>query len=590
MTLLAGRILAMFGSQVSRDERGPTEARNFAVYLAVAALAGFFCGICFSTWKSVIEPSQVVAATVTYAPDNPNFMQQVKMYTIVHQALAVLLKLGFSEWTLSRFLSGLEGSLIFLSVGIPIFAISGRIVLAAFFPFLLVRAFGTTIEGVTYPVFLIDNPQNWGMIGLTFVVIVLGLFLVDRKSAASFGLGLAPAVHPSLGFWLLLSVGAVALRKSFRMRARLPVAVIPLGLGLAVSLLAGGFHFFFFPGYPVPLSIDGGSSDFQVEIKVWDMHRAPFDLMGGGIMLVLSAVAVSAIALLGRQRADDRIRFFSESLLATAVVAAVFSIGNWRPDVLPGWVMAMMPSRTFNIAILAFFGLWIGLLAARRRVAFGTTLAIVLVLLASGFFHVLLPPLALCVALALDSLLERRNVVAGLEDRNWWRRLIAGTQAVALIVAFGLVCVPRLSEVASPSQGIAAADPVARVLRMGSGLVLVGSDINFVQAWSRRPVLLRGESIDVYAYAPEAGPAVARILGRLYGIDYYSPPRELWKRGGLAPDSGRQLWESRSEAEWVALASEFDFTEIVTWKDWRLRLPLIETGAELSLYRIPRRR
>lgn len=175
-----------------------TERKPLAAYLVAATVSGYLCGSCFTTWKAAIEPAQVVAGAVSYAEDNPNFMQQVKMYTVVHQGLAVLLRLGLSEWTLCRFLSGLEGSLIFLAVGLPIFALSGRVFLAAGFPFLLVRIFGTTLDGVTYPVFLVDNPQNWGMIGLTFAVVVLGLFLSGRKAAASFCLGVAPADRKSV--------------------------------------------------------------------------------------------------------------------------------------------------------------------------------------------------------------------------------------------------------------------------------------------------------------------------------------------------------------------------------------------------------
>jgi hypothetical protein len=554
----------------------------------LASASGFLCGVCYPTWKASVEPAQVIAGVVSYPAQNPNFMQQVKMFTIVHEMSSLLLRLGVSEWTLSWLLSGIEATFLFLAVGLPIFAFSGRSLLAAWFPFLLVRALDAGIPGVSYPLSYLGNEQNWGPLGLAAALVALGLFIVERPGVASFAAGLAPAVHPALGCWLLLALFGVVAYDRLRQRDATFVAAAPLAAGLGLSALALVFHFFVYPGYAPPLAIDGASIHFQSELRYWDMHRAPFELWGEGIRMALAAAAVCLYASLSG-RSSGAGRFYARSLLAAGLLAAVFSLGNWQPELFPGWLMAMMPSRTFNVLILGSLGLWIGLLAGHPdRVAFEVVLVAVAVLLGLARFTPMLLPLSLGAALWLDGSLRGRGLGSMPTARGVLQRSLQAAPAIVAAGALALVCLPRMSEVAAPSAAAVREDPVVRALRAGSGMVLVGSDINFIQAWTRRPVLLRGESIDVFAYAPEAAPAVATILARVYGIDFHSPPAEARRRGGLGRDSGRELWESRTLDDWIAVTREFGVTEIVTWNDWRLRLPLAARGQELNLYRVPR--
>jgi hypothetical protein len=564
------------GSMTSARPRGAP----FGAFLLAATLLGFLCGACFVEWKDTIDPAQVVAGLVRYPDSNPNYLRQVKMFTVVHQASALLLASGMTERTLCRLLSGVEGALLFLAVGLPVFALSKRPILAAGSAFLLVRAFGLTIEGVTYPVLLVGAAPNWGVIGLHFDLIVIGLFAVRRVRAASFCLGMAPAVHPSLGMWLLLALGLVFLidRRAARETVlRHPAALLAGLLGASAAI---GFNFFGHPGYEPKALLHDGRPYLLAEIRLWDAHRIPFSLLDPGMMLLWSGIALILIAFAmgGRSSVAGR---YGGVLLASTTLAALGSYGNWYPERLPAWLLIAMPSRAFNLAILGTFGLWIGLLASRRdRVWYQAMLCLSIVALLVQRFHFLLPLLTVAVGSGLD------RARPGISLGAWAARALQVTQTILIVAAGWFVCVPRIGELSAPTALGPADDPAIEALRNGSGMVLTGCWISHVQAASRRPVLLRADEIDNFAYTPEAAPAAARVLAEIHGIDFFDPPLELRHTGGLSDETGRALWEQRSARDWAVIGRRWGISTIVTPRDWELRLPRRATGMDLAVYEL----
>ena len=70
--------------------------------------------------------------------------------------------------------------------------------------------------------------------------------------------------------------------------------------------------------------------------------------------------------------------------------------------------------------------------------------------------------------------------------------------------------------------------------------------------------------------------------------DLLAEKHSEWPRGGgLQKETGRELWESRELHEWQALAKEFGFTQIVTYPNWKLKLPIVAHSKDLLLYDVP---
>ena len=48
----------------------------------------------------------------------------------------------------------------------------------------------------------------------------------------------------------------------------------------------------------------------------------------------------------------------------------------------------------------------------------------------------------------------------------------------------------------------------------------------------------------------------------------------------------RGVWERRQPEEWQRLARDFGFGAILTYDDWRLKLPVAAKTKDLTLYRV----
>lgn len=131
-------------------------------------------------------------------------------------------------------------------------------------------------------------------------------------------------------------------------------------------------------------------------------------------------------------------------------------------------------------------------------------------------------------------------------------------------------------------------DPVLAAVSRGSGLTLTASRIDLVQLQTRRGVLLYGAAMNQLTYVPASAPKINEILQKVYGEDMLAPRPADWVRcGGLMIDSGRRLWADRDVEEWVRLAREFGFTDVVTYADWTTKLPLVARNTKYALYHVP---
>lgn len=131
-------------------------------------------------------------------------------------------------------------------------------------------------------------------------------------------------------------------------------------------------------------------------------------------------------------------------------------------------------------------------------------------------------------------------------------------------------------------------DPLLAAVSQGTGLALTASRIELLQLQTRRGVLLYGAAMNQLTYVPDSAPKMNEILRRIYGDDLLSPRPPGWVRcGGLMMDSGRGLWAEREPEEWIRLAREFGFSDVVTYADWTVKLPLVARNNKYALYRVP---
>ena len=103
----------------------PRMIRQPLVVLAFSGLLGFWIGgVRLPSWHVAVESAQVVAGLVQYPRDNPFYIYHTKLWTVLHQIGAVLLRAGVSEIALSRILSGVLGMLSFQALSMFVWALS----------------------------------------------------------------------------------------------------------------------------------------------------------------------------------------------------------------------------------------------------------------------------------------------------------------------------------------------------------------------------------------------------------------------------------------------------------------------------------
>lgn len=590
---------------------GSAQARPLWV-LVISGLVGFRIGLVgYPTWHICVETAQVVAGLVRYPADNPFYIYHTKLWSLVIQACAILLKAGMSEITLSLALSGLLGMISFQALAMVTYAIS-RDALVAIAASLVVFVSGVTDYGPIYPIWLVGTHHSYGAIGLSTFVLAIGLIASGYLRSGAFLLGVGPAVHPSVGIWVG-SVAVAAFAWTFAgLREELRPAVKYFLAGCAITLLSAAVQVAFI--YDVP-QVDAAAVErsFSTFERLWDAHRrARVTFADTGVTFNRTIVALTLIWLIGFARDLPRSALF---LLRAAAIAGVISLGvvflTWiPPDSMPRTLSILMPARLLNLNIVLAGPLVIGLVAAYRHRRAAQVLLVGLMagllltsksllwrwLAALGIqpWSVRIDPVLLfeaagltivCVALwqatrlPVDRPLETESPppVAG----RLFRGAVAGVVALAVVLSWQVTGPRTIFRDRTNDRFFAAVAADRR------GLTVSAGSFQLLQLYTRRPILIDSGALDTMVYAPEGGPATARIVTEVYGIDFFDPPREIWSGSVIPHDANKLTWSRFTGQRWRELRRTYNVSQIVTRSDYELDLPMVAEADGLRLYRIP---
>jgi hypothetical protein len=578
--------------------------------LVVSGALGLFVGLAWANWQVCVETAQVLAGLVDYPTDNPVFIYHIKLWTILIQICALLLKAGLSEITISILISGLTGMLSFQALAMAVYALSRSFLLSVAAACLIVVT-GAADHGVMYPVMLFGSPHSYGAIGLSYVVLVVGLLGAGWTRSAAFLLGLAPAVHPSVGFWFGLMLAASLLWDPRRARSELLPALPYLLAGAALTAASLAVHLGMRPELP---KVDPAEARRYLSafVAFWDGHRQPVRIQAIGVRLNVVAMILALIWL--KWFAADLPRA-ATWLLRFVAVSAAFSIGiaflSWiPPDAMPVTLLVLMPARLLNLNAMLAVAVLFGLLGAYRFRPAAQLLTVLLsvgLLLAqqSWLWGLLggvprliwrIDPLAIVAIAAVGLILVARSAAreraSGSAPRAASGRIGAGiVQASMLGAAVTLLSVYALPRILIPGMdafGDTAERAVFEAAAAGEGLLLTGGDLFLVQLRSRRPVLIDGGGLDALPYSLEAAPAMDQVLRDVYGIDLFHPPPQARGGGRVPPAANRLVWERYSLDQWREIRRRYHVTQVLSNADWRLQgLPPVALSQRLKLNEIP---
>jgi len=631
------RLLQLYHSLPSLPFRSFIEQHRKAIVFYLSAVSGIVYGMLRPDWQVAVEPAQVIAGLVTYPLNNPFYIYQAKVWTILHQLAAIGLRSSLSEGQLSLIYSGLAGGLAFAGIALWTLAFSESLPVAVLMPFyvMMIIADRAVDWGINYPLMLIGQSHTYGMVGLTFIFLTTALFGLGEYKWGAFLLALTPAVHPSLGVWCILIV-LICLAWDYQsIRPQLP-SMLRFGIaGGLITLASLIFHFAV--TYHVP-KIDPAVANQYLStfLRSWDEHRIPIDLYSPRTIITVMAAALS---LTGLQFLRPTLPAHSHFLLRSVLVATTLGLGlnliNQFAFRLPDSVLLFMPTRLLNFNNLAYLPVLVGLMwRYRDRLWISANL---LLMLGLSYFTFTLPAEQMRL-FNFSGTADQMSLLI-LSGLAFVLVFAWGNWPLSLLLAYVTIALLFPPAQAAPSQGVllsltffasaflvqlvhSQADgpsflkwaPAALLLLnaisvgsraydsrynisnfwnsrgmldsvpRGDGLIALGSDTNKVQLYSRRPVLLDPGALDMLPYAPEGGPEFGRILLEVYGIDFFNSPGAP----SLPIEPARTIWQSRTVEDWQKIRQEFNVTHVMTTPDWILQLPQIsQTPWGYIVYEIP---
>ncbi len=576
------------------DGRSPRD--RCAVVLASAGALGFGLGLASAEWQWAVEHAQVLAGLVTYPPDSPVGIAHAKIWSVVPQTGALLLALGVSEITLSKLLSGLVGLVSFQAQAAIVYALSRDATLAVGST-CLVLASGLFDYGVVYPMALLGTGHTYGALGLSWVVLATGLLGMGWYRSGAFLLAASPAVHPGLGVWMAGVALIAALWSRAEARHFVGRAWRALAGGATVTILAYLVHRLLTPDVA---SIDPAEAAryLRAFVPFWDDHRRPVDLGAMGVRLATgSAVLALAALTLCRDALAPPARLLLRMVAVAAVLGLAVSAWSNAPATMPDVVLVSMPGRFLNVSVLVAGALVLGLAGARRdRLADGVVLGVLVVGLVVSSRSLLwglvggrpwrLDPLAPVTVAA----------VAWVAATLWRGHRAGGPVSIArAAVHVGLAAAVVVAGAAAVGEAGRRGDrfrdwtndPVFAAASRGRGPLLTGGELFMMQLRTRRPVLLDGGTLDTLPYAIEQGPAMARILRDVYGINLFDPPPEARGGGRVPHEIGRRVWEAYALHDWQRIGRSYGVADVLAPADWALDLPVVARSGGLALFAIP---
>ena len=550
--------------------------------LVIGAAFGFET----ASWQATVEHGQLLAGLVPYGPESVWSSWLLRLWSLINQFSALLLKCGLDEARTSMAVCALLGAVSFLALGLVILAVSGSAVLAVLGP-VVIYVYELKGIGFSYPIDLMRTPQTFGIISFSCSLLVFGFLGNGMLRAALVLLGLLPAVHVS---WAILCTGVfgllAVLDRPFREDLKRFWRYYALGLalcGLSFAVqhwLSRAWVPFSDPLPPL--------ADYQAFLKAHDVHRErfeplPLDMVFFGYSFVACFLAWS------RGLFAPAARRLCQAILASMILAAaLFGLSRLLPDFQA--LQIIMASRYMNVGIALATPLFFGCVVWNRSLGIPVCWMFILAMVAWGksdLGRLILVSLFFSLSLGLV-LFAGRPRWAGFIGRVHEALDRLTVTPLVVCAVFGVVSInawyayPKLAARFHDSGN----DALFAMAASGQGYILPAAGLLFPQLSVRRPALFYPGCIDIASYFPEYLPRLNRMSRDIYGLDLRDPLPQ-GKRESWISQAHRTVWEQRTRQQWQALAGKYPIRDLIVPADWILDLPMKASNCTYAYYVIP---
>lgn len=559
---------------------------NNRLLLFMAALFGSIIAVGRRTaWQVPLESAQVLAGLVTYPPDNPFYMYHMKSWSLLNHGAALLLSAGFSEFFASILIEGFVGAVSFAGIFLIVQAICEKSLIALLTPLLM---YSLSLVGVyvAFPIALLGESTSYGILGLSYTLLVIGLLGTARYRSGAFLAGLAPAFHPALGAFCALIASLAVLANLRDFRAHLPSMFRYFIVGATATLASLAWQKYISAGLPT-LDPVLKKSYLEAFIHNFDYHRTAGGWTEPGVLL---GVILAALATITSQikSAPLGARVVLSSVIASVATTFILVIlSEFIPPLY--FLKVLIPWRYINYASLCLIPVSFGILAADfpifpRLRSFLLTAIITLCLfwriLALGgecilFFLILLA--ILCTVTVKTTDLPTKPF----ESLMQWQWVLL--LSVISLFFFRQVAPGTISLLTGNIQlHDRTNSDILHTASIRPGILLTAGNMHLIQLVTRRPVLIDGGALDMFPYVPDSGLRFNEIMKKIYGLDIFVKPPDAAHYQGMLTYYHQALWEVRTLAEWQKIRSEFGVTDILTPISWNLKIPIVAKEFDIN--------
>lgn len=542
-----------------------------------------------TTWQDPVETAQVLAGLVNYPADNPFNAFHVKVWSLINQITALILSAGVPEIITSHLIAGTVGAISFMGIFLITSAVSGNPLVGLMTPLLM---YSLSLVGASsaYPIALLGSPSSYGIIGLSYTLLVIGLLGTERYGTGAFLAALAPAIHPGMGTFCVGIATISVLANSRKLRPNLYRIGLFFAAGAVITVTSLVWQINYASHLP---GLDPSLKKTYIDayIKNFDFHRTAGNWNQPGVLFGIMLSAISLL-LLRKKELQPGSRIIFTSIIVSVATTFILVIAS---DFVPflAFLKVLIPWRFMNYANICILPIAFGLFSFDHTKSEGTPYLLFIALIFSCFSIRLLklPAENILFFFALLAILFMLPVKSLYLPEKTFK--ILGYSRTALLISVTALLVFRQvvpGAVNMVSGNLRLQDrtntEIYRIASQRQGVLLTAGGMHLVQLVTRRAVLLDGGALDMFPYIPETGPSFNRILRKMYGLDLFvAPPEEVRNRATI-PFSHRNLWESWRRDEWCAALKEFGVTDVITPEIWRLNLPVLAQGEELILYGI----
>jgi len=540
-------------------------SRTVILAILFAGIVGGILGYLHPQLHVAVEQGQVLAHVIEYpSNDNAWFVYQAKLWNFGGLFSALVLSLGVTEVTLSIGFSVLVGVLFAVNVTLIGLSITRDFVFSVLLSFIVYLLFRDTAllnevilnDTYGYPLMLINEKHTYGMLGLSYSVLVLAILALGRPRAGFFLLGFSPFIHPSLAVWLHITLALFILSDFRNLRMWIKSAIwVVVGYGISILTLIWQRS-----AFPIPTVTEEIQSTYLRAIIEHHATHGDFHLWFvslGGAILVLAFVC-SMLHAINRTHPINT-RFLTRILPIIISVGIIGLVLTYDTSTVSDLIAVLLPNRYLTIVPYLFVPMAISL----------------------GF---------IIVRGGLTSI-----VSASLLKSQWLKQYtptIIGVSRI-IVLCVGIVLIYNQLDLLTKDYnkrynqvfGLLET-PVFQATAETTGILLVSTGMRekeMLQLYSNRPLLLNPMALDNLPYTLEAAPITAKILEDVYDVDFFNPPSRWRLRQRVSP-----TWQERTRDEWITLADDYGFTQVLVNDNMELQLPLVaENESGLRLYDVP---